>query len=78
MWFVVTSSPSMNGRFMVLAMNCATVLLPEPAGPVMSHMWCLVSGLFEGCNVPLDIVFEDDGAEMGMFVEVACAIVGLS
>jgi hypothetical protein len=42
---VSTSSPSMYGRFMVLAMNWATVLLPQPAGPVMSQMWwCVVSG----------------------------------
>jgi hypothetical protein len=35
----------MYGRFMVLAMNWATVLLPQPAGPVMSQMWwCVVSG----------------------------------
>jgi hypothetical protein len=33
-----TSSPSIKGRFMALAMNCATVLFPQPAGPVISQI----------------------------------------
>jgi len=40
---------------MVLAMNWATVLLPQPAGPVMSQMWwCCVSGWLYLLVLPLD------------------------
>jgi hypothetical protein len=51
---------------MTLAMNCATVDLPQPAGPVISQIWwCLVSARLElaPLTVPLDIVLED--VEMG-------------
>ena len=34
----VTSSPSMYGSFMEVAMNWPTVLFPQPAGPVISQM----------------------------------------
>lgn len=44
--FSLTSSPSMKGRFMVLAMNWPTVLFPQPAGPVtMKRWWCEAASL---------------------------------
>lgn len=37
---VLTSSPSIYGRFRLVARYLPTVLFPHPAGPVTSHMWC--------------------------------------
>lgn len=40
----LTSSPSMKGNCRASARYLATVLLPQPAGPVTSHMWWPFAG----------------------------------
>lgn len=44
---VGTSSPSTKGKFIVSAMYLATVLFPQPAGPVMSQIWRIFCGWVE-------------------------------
>lgn len=61
-------------------MNCATLLFPHPAGPVINQIWwCLVSGWLFFVLVPLAIVPEEEGAVgIGRIsdAEVGCPIVG--
>jgi hypothetical protein len=68
--FSLTSSPSMKGRLMVLAMNWPTVLFPQPAGPVtMKRWWCEA--------VPLGAPFgRRRSVEEGAGLGVGCTIAG--
>ena len=63
----LTSSPSMKGRFIVLAMNWPTVLFPQPAGPVTIKRWWLE------LVVPVEVALDRRGAAVA---GVGCTIAG--
>lgn len=49
----------MKGRFRAFARDWATVLLPQPAGPVISQIWlCFAVSCFRLWLVPFAIVLE--------------------